>query len=45
VAINGYPFRGKSHSEETKKKMSDAKRGMFDGNKTRHSENIGLLTE
>jgi Sec7-like guanine-nucleotide exchange factor len=26
-------FKGKSHSVDTKKKMSDAKRGMFDGSK------------
>jgi hypothetical protein len=32
-SINGNPFQGKEHSEETKKKMSDAKQGMFDGKK------------
>jgi hypothetical protein len=32
-SINGNPFSGKSHSEETKKKMRESKQGMFDGKK------------
>lgn len=32
-SINGNPFQGKHHSEETKKKMSEAKKGKINGKK------------